>query len=162
MHQSLPGATFHLAHVVPQSRGGYAPLDTLAWTCPSGNVHNANRVESIDPDTGNQVPLFHPRLDTWNAQFRWDGHRVIGHTPIGRATVAALDLTHPRRIQIRDAEELFGLFPPTDIGALYHQGLERVRHRETTRHPALTSRIGVSAVLDRPSSSDRATVPSRL
>ena len=30
----------------------------------------------------------------------------------GRATVFALDLNHPRRLLIRQAEALFGLFPP--------------------------------------------------
>ena len=116
MHQSLQGATFHLEHVLPQSRGGYAQLDNLAWACPSCNLHKANRVESVDPDTGNQVPLFNPRLGNWHAHFRWDGYRVVGQTPIGRATVAALVLNHPRRMQIREAEELFALFPPTDVG----------------------------------------------
>jgi hypothetical protein len=28
------------------------------------------------------------------------------------ATVAALDLNHPRRVRIREAEEWFDLFPP--------------------------------------------------
>jgi len=32
-------------------------------------------------------------------------------TPTGRATVALLYLNHPRRLLIRQAEELFGLFP---------------------------------------------------
>jgi hypothetical protein len=33
---------------------------------------------------------------------------------IGRATAAALDFNHPRRIRIRQAEETFDLFPPND------------------------------------------------
>jgi len=116
MHQSLQGATFHIEHIVPQSRGGHTRLDNLAWACPGCNLHKANRVKSNDPESGNQVPLFNPRVDNWNAHFRWDGYRVVGLTPIGRTTVAALDLNHPRRIQIREAEELFALFPPTDLG----------------------------------------------
>jgi len=31
---------------------------------------------------------------------------------VGRATLLALNLNHPRRVLIRQAEELFGLFPP--------------------------------------------------
>ena len=112
MHQSLQGATFHVEHVVPRSRGGYSQLDNLAWACPSCNLHKANRIESVDPVTGNQVLLFNPRSDNWEAHFSWDGYRIVGQTSIGRATVAALDLNHPRRIQIRQAEELFALFPP--------------------------------------------------
>jgi hypothetical protein len=116
MHQSLQGATFHVEHIIPRSRGGQTQLDNLAWACPSCNLHKANRVEVIDADTGNQVPLFNPRLDNWQAHFRWDGYRVVGHTPTGRATIAALDLNHSRRVQIRQAEELFALFPPHAVG----------------------------------------------
>src|SRR5712691_1174755 len=81
MHQSLQGATFHVEHIVPQSRGGQTQLNNLAWACPSCNLHKANRLESIDPDTGHQVPLFHPRVDNWHTHFRWDGYRVVGATP---------------------------------------------------------------------------------
>jgi hypothetical protein len=114
MHQSLQGATFHVEHVVPLSRGGHSQLDNLAWACPSCNLHKANRVEVLDPDTGKQVPLFHPRSDHWEMHFRWDGYALVGQTPVGRATVAALHLNHLRRIQIRQVAELFALFPPHD------------------------------------------------
>jgi hypothetical protein len=116
MHQPLQGATFHVEHVVPRSRGGHSQLDNLAWACPSCNLRKANRIEVIDPDTGLQVLLFHPRVDDWQVHFRWDGYRVVGQASIGRATVVALALNHPRRLQIRQAEELFDLFPPTDGG----------------------------------------------
>jgi HNH endonuclease len=115
MHQALQGATFHVEHIIPQSRGGHTQLDNLAWACPSCNLHKSNRVENIDPETTELVPLFNPRIDNWNAHFRWDGYRVVGQTPIGRATVTVLDLNHPRRIQIRTAEAVFALFPPVDI-----------------------------------------------
>ena len=114
MHQSLQGATFHVEHVVPRSRGGPAQLDNLAWACPSCNLRKANRIEEIDPDTGLQVRLFHPRVNDWQIHFRWDGYRVVGQTPIGQTTIAALALNHPRRLQIRQAEALFDLFPPTE------------------------------------------------
>jgi hypothetical protein len=64
-------------------------------------LHKANRINFIDPDTGNRVPLFNPRSDDWDEHFRWDGYRIVGQTAIGRVTVAALELNHPRRVQIR-------------------------------------------------------------
>ncbi len=90
--------------------------DTLSSTIsrrlvPSCNLHKANRIDAVDPDTGNKVPLFNPRSGHWDEHFRWDGYRIVGQTPIGRATVAALELNHPRRIQMRQAEELFDLHP---------------------------------------------------
>ncbi|HEX5446454.1 MAG TPA: hypothetical protein VFW87_21730 [Pirellulales bacterium] len=64
-----------------------------------------------DSDAGGAVPLFNPRTDDWNGHFRWQGYHIIPLTPIGRATAQALDLNGPRRVQIRQAEELVGLFP---------------------------------------------------
>jgi hypothetical protein len=112
MHQALQGATFHVEHALPSSRGGASDLDNLAWGCPSCNLHKSDRIEVLDPESGQIVPLFHPRRHCWAEHFRWDGYHLIGLTPSGRATVLALDLNHPRRLRIRRAEELFGLFPP--------------------------------------------------
>lgn len=112
MHQALQGATFHLEHIVPTSRGGSSDLANLAWACPACNLRKAARIEARDPDSGDVVPLFHPRLDRWPVHFQFRDHHLVGLTPVGRATVSMLDLNHPRRILIREAEELFGLFPP--------------------------------------------------
>jgi len=114
MHQSLQGATFHVEHIMPRSRGGLSQLDNLAWACPSCNLHKSDRVEVPLPDTDEMVPLFNPRGDNWQDHFRWDGYHITGLTAIGRATVDALYFNHDRRLKIREAEELFELFPPHD------------------------------------------------
>jgi hypothetical protein len=112
MHQPLQGATFHVEHIVPGSRGGPSDLDNLAWSCPACNLHKSDRIEVVDPVDGRLVPLFNPRRDPWSDHFRWEGDHLAGQTPTGRATVLALDLNHPRLILIRRAEKLFNLFPP--------------------------------------------------
>ena len=112
MHQSLQGATFHVEHVIPRARGGQSTLDNLAWACPGCNLRKSDRVEIVDPETGERVPFFNPRKDVWGEHFRWEGHEIVGLTPIGRAALAALELNHARRIRIRQAEEMLGLFPP--------------------------------------------------
>ncbi len=112
MHQSLQGATFHLEHVVPRSRGGRRVLGNLAWACPRCNLKKSDRVLIQDPATGRTVRLFNPRVDAWTDHYRFSGYRVVARTIVGRATLAALDLNHPRRLRIRRAEALFGLFPP--------------------------------------------------
>ncbi|MHB8973739.1 MAG: HNH endonuclease [Pirellulaceae bacterium] len=33
MHQSLPGATFHVEHVIPRCLGGPSEFDNLAGAC---------------------------------------------------------------------------------------------------------------------------------
>jgi hypothetical protein len=112
MHEALQGATFHVEHVVPRSRGGDSDLGNLAWACPGCNLRKSNRVETCDPETGEHVPLFNPRLDRWSDHFRWEGYQIVPLTANGRATAAALEFNFPRRIRIRQAEERFGLFPP--------------------------------------------------
>jgi hypothetical protein len=117
MHQSLQGATFHVEHIIPGSRGGSDAPENLALACPSCNLHKSDRIEAPDPDSGATVPLFNPRTDRWSEHFCWDGYRILGLTLTGRATVVALDWNHPRRLLIRHAEELLELFPPSDTSS---------------------------------------------
>lgn len=112
MHESLQGATFHVEHVAPRSRGGKTVVENLAWACPGCNLAKADRVEAVDPETGRATPLFNPRKDIWSEHFRWEDHAIMARTPVGRTTVVALDLNRPRRVLIRKVEQLFGLFPP--------------------------------------------------
>ncbi len=112
MHQSLQGASFHVEHIVPISLGGTDDLDNLAWACPGCNLKKSNRVTATDPVTGTEVRLLHPRLDRWEEHLAWQEYTLVGLTPIGRALIAAFDLNHERRCRIRQAEEVFGLFPP--------------------------------------------------
>ena len=111
MHQSLQGASFHIEHIIPTSLGGTDGLDNLAWACPGCNLKKSNRMSALDPETETEVRLFHPRLDHWEEHFAWQDYALIGLTPIGRALITAFGLNHERRLRIRRAEEIFGLFP---------------------------------------------------
>jgi hypothetical protein len=114
MHQALQGATFHIEHVIPRAKGGSSELDNLALACPSCNLHKADRVEVVDPESGDLVPLFHPRDDDWHAHFLWNEFFVSARSDTGRATLAAFNLNSATRIRIREAEFMFGLFPPEE------------------------------------------------
>ncbi len=114
MHQALQGATFHVEHIIPRSRGGTTLPENLAWACPGCNLRKADRESVPDPESGTLVRLFHPRADRWANHFRFDGFIAVGQTPVGRATALVLDFNHERRVAVRQAEALFGLFPPAD------------------------------------------------
>ena len=43
----------------------------------------------------------------------FNGYQIEGLTAVGRATVDALNMNHPRRQHIREIEEAFGLHPPS-------------------------------------------------
>lgn len=112
MHQSLQGASFHLEHIVPRSRGGATELANLAWACPGCNLRKSARIGVTDPESKRDVLLFNPRVHVWQEHFAWDDYCIVGLSDIGRATATTLDFNHPRRIRIRQAEQMFGLFPP--------------------------------------------------
>jgi hypothetical protein len=112
MHQGLQGATFHVEHIIPKSHGGATNLENLAWACPGCSLRKSDRVTAVDPDNGMNVALFNPRSHKWHEHFAWDDYQIIGLTDVGRTTVAALDFNHERRIRIRQAEQMFGLFHP--------------------------------------------------
>ena len=57
-----------------------------------------------------------PIMAKWREHFDWDELEIIGLTPIGRATVVALKFNDVRRLRIRQAEKMFDLFPPDDVG----------------------------------------------
>jgi hypothetical protein len=84
----------------------------LALACPSCNLHKADRVSFLPNSSTVAVAFFNPRSYVWAEHFKWDDYTLIGKTEVGRVTIQALDLNHERRIKIRQAEQLFGLFPP--------------------------------------------------
>jgi hypothetical protein len=75
-------------------------------------LHKADRISASTGSSGEAVALFNPRLHDWAQHFEWDDYTLVGKSEIGRATIQTFDLNHERRIRIRQAEQLFGLFPP--------------------------------------------------
>ena len=101
--QPVCGYRFHLDHIRPTARGGSESLSNRCLACASCNLAKGDRTRATDPLTGREVYLFHPRRHAWNRHFRWSGDQrhVLGTTPIGRATILALDLNGELRVQAR-------------------------------------------------------------
>ncbi len=55
-------------------------------------------IAGFEPETQTIVPLFNPRQQQWSEHFIWtaDGRKIVGITPIGRATCHRLDLNDER------------------------------------------------------------------
>ncbi len=109
--QQGQAATFHVDHIFPLSAGGQTTDDNLALACVGCSLHKAARLTALDPETGEDVPLFHPRQEDWLTHFRWDGGHVVGLTQIGRATLTALKMNRPIMRFIRMEEQLLGRHP---------------------------------------------------
>ena len=107
-------ATFHIDHIVPLAAGGPTTVSNLALACVSCSLRKSARRSAVDPESQDEVPLFHPRDDRWSEHFRWELERVVPLTPIGRATVGALAMNRPIILAIRQEEIARGRHPPHD------------------------------------------------
>ena len=93
--------TFHIEHVVARQHRGSDELDNLALACSRCNGFKGPNLTSVDPDSDEVVPLFHPRRDIWEQHFQMRGGEIVGTTPCGRATVELLLMNAPERVELR-------------------------------------------------------------
>jgi 5-methylcytosine-specific restriction endonuclease McrA len=106
--------TFEVDHIQPEKKGGLTVCNNLALSCPLCNGYKGARTHGRDPETGHEVPLFHPRRQNWFRHFRWaeDQQTIEGRTQSGRATVEALQLNNPNLLRLRTIWLAIGSSPP--------------------------------------------------
>ncbi|HFQ92859.1 MAG TPA: HNH endonuclease [Anaerolineae bacterium] len=109
--QEGQAATFHIDHIKPVAAGGKTELNNLALACVGCSLYKGAQVTAVDPVTGEIVLLFNPRQDDWNRHFQWRDVKVVGRTPRGRATVAALKMNRDSILAIRREEKFWGRHP---------------------------------------------------
>ncbi|MGK7873792.1 MAG: HNH endonuclease [Xenococcaceae cyanobacterium] len=115
--QHLVMARLEIEHIIPISKGGSNDESNLWLACPICNRYKSDKTTVVDPETGETVGLFNPRTQVWFEHFQWteDGLRIVGKTPIGRATVAALHLSDdPDALEVRSYWVMAGWHPPED------------------------------------------------
>jgi hypothetical protein len=112
----ITGTPMEIDHLVPESLGGTTVRENLWLACSMCNDCKSNRIAARDPDTGETVRLFDPRRQSWLDHFRWndEGDRVIGITPVGRATVIALRMNRVELVEARRGWVIAGWHPPKD------------------------------------------------
>jgi hypothetical protein len=112
--QKISGAQMHIEYIIPQSHGGASDETNLWLACAWCNSYKGAKTEALDPVTGKIAPLFNPITQRWPEHFFWDdgGLTIVGSTPIGRATVVALNLNNEFIIPARRNWILAGWHPP--------------------------------------------------
>ena len=113
--EGISPSPFCVEHVHPRVAGGDNRLSNLAFACAGCNGHKAGRIVAVDLVSQTVVALFHPRKDRWTDHFSWsaDAADLIGLTPAGRATVAALRLNRDKVRHLRRLLAQLELHPPT-------------------------------------------------
>ena len=99
---AVPFIPFHIDHVIAKQHAVDDTPRNLALACDRCNVFKGSNLASVDPASGAVVPLFNPRNDEWSAHFHFEGTRIIGLTPTGRATARLLGMNAPRRVELRE------------------------------------------------------------
>ena len=104
---------FEVEHIQPLAERGRNDLDNLALSCRSCNLFKSTRRSATDPETGEAAPLFNPRTQTWTDHFDIDAGslELVGLTPTGRATIAALRMNSPEQQDARRQRKRLDLFP---------------------------------------------------
>lgn len=97
----FPRPPFHVEHIIAQKHRGPTTESNLALACIRCNFHKGPNLSGIDPGSGQIVRLYHPRTDSWDMHFRWEGSMLIGLTPVGRATIAVLEINQEMRVEAR-------------------------------------------------------------
>ena len=112
--EAIVGTPMEIDHIIPQSLGGLTDEDNLWLACSLCNDHKGDRIAALDPLTDEIVRLFDPRHQVWQEHFAWtaEGDRIVGLTPIGRASVVALNLNRPSLVKARQAWVAVGWHPP--------------------------------------------------
>jgi hypothetical protein len=100
--ETVAFATHEIDHIIAKKHRGPTESGNLALSCAVCNKQKGSDLSSIDPETQQIVPLFHPRWDRWADHFSLERARIHPLTPKARATAFLLQLNAPERITERE------------------------------------------------------------
>jgi hypothetical protein len=111
--QCIAGFRLSIEHIIPEARGGKTVEENLWLACHACNEFKSARVQGQDPVTRKRARLWNPRRQSWHEHFCWseDGTEIVGLTPCGRATVAALQLNRSELVAARSLWVQVGWWP---------------------------------------------------
>ncbi len=112
----LLGMPLEVEHLHPLALGEPTIEENLWLACRRCNAFKGARTKAHDPTTAESVAFFNPRTERWDEHFAWDegGVKLLGKTPTGRATVAALRINNSEIVVARRQWVAVGWWPPRD------------------------------------------------
>lgn len=112
MPQDFDDAPFEIDHIIARKHRGPTMARNLCLSCFFCNSHKGSDIAGIDDITKKLTPLYNPRKHKWSRHFRWEGPTLKGLTPVGRTTIAILNINHPFRVALRETLIAEDFFPP--------------------------------------------------
>ena len=112
--QEYDGFVHEIDHAIAKKHGGATVASNLVLACFPCNNHKGPNVGGLDPLTGKLTPLFNPRRHRWRRHFRWKGATLAARTPVGRVTIAVLEINEAERVLLRKSLIDEGVFPPSE------------------------------------------------
>lgn len=114
--QDLLLADLETEHIRPKAKGGKTVDDNLCAACRKCNELKRVQTEAADPDSGEVVPLYHPRTQMWGDHFEFSAGNglKLGKTATGRATIEVLQLNRTRAVLLRRLWTNAGWRPPRE------------------------------------------------
>jgi len=114
--ERLTGYALEIDHIIPQAQGGASIITNLCLACRRCNAYKSYRTDALDPQSGQRVLLFNPRLHFWAEHFAWsdDGTQILGLTASGRAIIEQLRMNDPLIVRARGLWVSAGWHPPHD------------------------------------------------
>lgn len=110
--EAMFNVEFEVDHIVPRSRGGIDGEANWALACRACNLRKSDCLDELDEPTGTEVPLFHPRQDSWESHFQVDDDGTIGGiSATGRVTITRLAMNSMLQLSARRQWIKLGLFP---------------------------------------------------
>ena len=99
-------------HIISLKHGGETREDNLAYACLFCNRAKGSDIASRNPETGELIRFFNPRLDRWGHHFRIENVMILPLTSIGEATTRIFRFNEEERLLEREALKAIGLYPP--------------------------------------------------
>ena len=87
--------------MIAVKHGGDSAVENLALACVICNRYKGSDIASIDSESGELTPLFHPRVDPWDNHYENRNGRIHALTAKGRVTVRLLRMNRSTRIKER-------------------------------------------------------------
>jgi hypothetical protein len=115
-YEAFTGIPLDVEHIIPQAAGGPTIYENLWLACHRCNGYKGDRVDAVDPETGERHRLYNPRAQAWTEHFAWapDGTEIAGLTACGRATLIALRLNNEFVVAARRFWVEVGRWPPAE------------------------------------------------